>query len=51
MLLLGPLPLGGEDALLLVLAAPVARALDWQHFLGHFSQRVSPANLNSTGLM
>ena len=25
--------------------------LDWQHFLGHFSQRVSPANLNSTGLM
>ena len=25
--------------------------LDWQHLLGHFSQRVSPANLNSTGLM
>ena len=27
------------------------RDLDWQHLLGYFSQRVSPANLNSTGLM
>lgn len=27
------------------------RIVDWQHFLGRFSQRVSPANLNSTELM
>lgn len=26
-------------------------SVDWQHLLGRFSQRVSPANLNSTGLM
>lgn len=29
----------------------VARDLDWQPFLGHFSQRLRPAFRNSTGLM
>ena len=27
------------------------RGLDWQPFLGHFSQRLRPAFRNSTGLM
>jgi hypothetical protein len=27
------------------------RAMEWQPFSGQFSQRLMPANLNSTGLM
>ena len=40
----------GDDAKLSIIASYFT-VLDWQPFPGHFSQGLSPAFLNSTGLI
>lgn len=49
----GRMVLPGREGLAAILRDPdpSTRRVDWQPFLRHFSQRLRPASLNSTGLM